>query len=98
MDDESVALAATRYERGASLAFVAKEFGLRQRTLARELRLVVGLCSRLRHRGVLIVFGEPRDLADLGPQGRTTADRVARGLAEHQVEVGAARAERGIPG
>ena len=38
MNDESVALAAARYEQGASLAVVASEFGVHQRTLARELR------------------------------------------------------------
>ena len=38
MTDESVALAAARYEQGASLAVVAREFGVHQRTLARELR------------------------------------------------------------
>lgn len=36
--NESVALAAERYEEGASLAVVASEFGVHQRTLARELR------------------------------------------------------------
>ena len=40
MTDESVALAAVRYGRGASLAVVAGEFGVDQRTLARELRRV----------------------------------------------------------
>ena len=35
MTDESVALAAARYEQGASLAVVACEFGVYQRTLAR---------------------------------------------------------------
>ena len=38
MTDESVALAAARYEQGASLAVVAAEFGVHQRTLAREFR------------------------------------------------------------
>ncbi len=38
MTDESVALAAARYEQGASLAVVASELGVHQRTLARELR------------------------------------------------------------
>ena len=38
MNDESVALAAARYEQGASLAVVAAEFGVHQLTLARELR------------------------------------------------------------
>jgi len=38
MTDESVVLAAARYEQGASLAVVASEFGVHQRTLARELR------------------------------------------------------------
>ena len=38
MTDESVALAAARYEQGASLALVAGEFGVHQRTLAREFR------------------------------------------------------------
>ena len=38
MTDESVALAAVRYNQGASLAVVANEFGVHQRTLARELR------------------------------------------------------------
>jgi lambda repressor-like predicted transcriptional regulator len=38
MTDESVALAAARYEQGASLAVVANEFGVHQRTLASELR------------------------------------------------------------
>ena len=38
MTDESVALAAARYEPGASLAVEAHELGVHQRTLARELR------------------------------------------------------------
>lgn len=38
MTDQSVALAAARYEHGASLAAVAGEFGVHPRTLARELR------------------------------------------------------------
>ena len=38
MTDESVATAAARYEQGASLAVVASQFGVHQRTLARELR------------------------------------------------------------
>jgi len=38
MTDETVARADARYEQGASLAVVANEFGVRQRTLARELR------------------------------------------------------------
>ena len=38
MTNESVAVAAARYEQGASLALVAREFGVHQRTLARELR------------------------------------------------------------
>ena len=47
MTDESVALAAARYEQGASLAVVASEFGVHQRTLARELRQA-GASIRLR--------------------------------------------------
>jgi len=38
MTDDSVALAASRYEQGKSLAFVANEFGPDARTLAREFR------------------------------------------------------------
>jgi len=38
MTDDSVARAATRYGRGASLAVVAKEFDVHARTLAREFR------------------------------------------------------------
>jgi 2,4-dienoyl-CoA reductase-like NADH-dependent reductase (Old Yellow Enzyme family) len=37
MSDETVALAAAQYERGASLAVVAGAFGVHQRTIAREL-------------------------------------------------------------
>ena len=40
MTNASVALAAARYEQGASLATVANEFGVHQRTPARELRRV----------------------------------------------------------
>ena len=47
MTDESVALAAARYEQGASLAVVASDFGVHQRTLARELRHF-GACIRPR--------------------------------------------------
>ena len=47
MNDESVALAAARYEQGASLAVVASGFGVHQRTLARELRRA-GSSIRLR--------------------------------------------------
>ena len=36
MNDESVTLAAARYEQGASLAVVTGEFGVHQRNLARE--------------------------------------------------------------
>ena len=36
MTDDSVATAATRYGRGASLAVVAREFDIHARTLARE--------------------------------------------------------------
>ena len=38
MTDESVALAAAGYEQGASLALVARELGVHQRTLARGFR------------------------------------------------------------
>jgi len=38
MTDESVAMAATRYREGASLATVAQEFDVHSRTLAREFR------------------------------------------------------------
>jgi hypothetical protein len=48
MTDESVALAAARYEQGASLAVVASEFGVHQRTLAMELRRA-GVLIRPRH-------------------------------------------------
>ena len=48
MTDESVALAAARYEQGASLAVVACEFGVYQRTLAREFRRA-GASIRPRH-------------------------------------------------
>ena len=51
MTDESVALAAARYEQGASLAVVGKEFGVHQRTLARELpRAGTGIRQRSRWR------------------------------------------------
>ncbi len=38
MTDESVAMAAARYEQGASHAVVAIQFGVHQRTLAKDLR------------------------------------------------------------
>ena len=38
MTDESVARAAARYDQGASPALVASEFGVHERTLAREFR------------------------------------------------------------
>jgi AraC-like DNA-binding protein len=38
MNDETVALAAAQYERGASLAVVASAFGVHERTLAKEFR------------------------------------------------------------
>jgi IS30 family transposase len=47
MTDESVARAAARCEQGTSLAVVASEFGVHQRTLARELRRA-GVSIRLR--------------------------------------------------
>jgi len=47
MTDGSVALAASRYEQAKSLAFVADEFGVDARTLAREFRRA-GTSIRLR--------------------------------------------------
>ena len=38
MTDESVAVAAARYEQGASLAKVAGAFGVHERTITREFR------------------------------------------------------------
>lgn len=48
MTDDSVAMAATRYGQGASLAVVAQEFDVHGRTLAREFRQA-GVSIRSRH-------------------------------------------------
>src|SRR5690242_7136987 len=39
---------------------------------------------------------EGDDLAHLGAKGGAAADRVARGLGEHEVEVGTPRPDRGV--
>ncbi len=48
MTDDSVAVAATRYGQGASLAIVAQEFDVHGRTLAREF-CQAGVSIRSRH-------------------------------------------------
>ena len=47
LNDETVALAATQFEQGASLAVAARAFGVHERTLAREFRRA-GLATRPR--------------------------------------------------